>query len=109
GKLPEGLLAVGQSEAVEPKPVDGETLKLTGLSPKGARAVVLIDEAKTVGAVAAVTGDAETPAAVTLEKLGSVTGRVLTAEGGPAAGAEVRLWLILDRHKFENLPSEYSA
>jgi hypothetical protein len=108
GKLPEKLLAVGQSEAVEPKPVEGDTLRLTGLSPKGVRAVVLIDEAKTAGAVAAVTGDAEAPAAVTLEKLGSVTGRVLAAEGGPAAGAEVHLWLTLDRQKFENLPSEFS-
>jgi RNA polymerase sigma factor (sigma-70 family) len=109
GKPPEKLLAVGQSEAVEPKPVAGDTLRLTGLSPKQARAVVLIDEAKTVGAVVTVTGDAETPVTITLEKLGSVTGRVLGADGNPAAGADVRLWLILDPQKYENLPSEYNG
>jgi RNA polymerase sigma factor (sigma-70 family) len=108
GKLPAKLLAVWQTESPEPKPVAGDTLKMTGLSAKGARAVVLIDEAKTVGAVAAVTGDAETPVTVALEKLGSVSGRVLDADGKPAAGAGVRLWLILDRNKYENLPSEYS-
>ncbi len=103
-KLPDKLLAVGQTN--EAKPVAGDTLKLTGLSAKKARAVVLIDEAKTVGAVAAVTGDAETPVTVTLEKLGSVAGRVFDADGNPAAGAEVRAWLVLDNQKYDNLPPD---
>jgi hypothetical protein len=106
GKLPKKLLAVGQSEAIEPKAVVGGTLELTGLSAKRSRAVVLLDEAKTVGAVAAVTGDAEAPVTVTLEKLGSVSGRVFDAEGAPAVGAEVRAWLVLDHEKYENLPYE---
>jgi RNA polymerase sigma factor (sigma-70 family) len=106
GKLPEKLLAVGQHETNEPRLVTGDTLRLGGLSPKQARAVVLFDEAKTVGAVAGVTGDAETPATVNLEKLGSISGRVFDADGAPAAGAEVRVWLELDRAKFDNLPDE---
>jgi protocatechuate 3,4-dioxygenase beta subunit len=106
GKLPEKLLAVGQSEAMEANPVAGDALKLSGLSPKMARAVVIFDEEKTVGAVATVTGDAEAPVTVTLEKLGSVTGRVFDADGAPAAGAEVRAWLRLDRAKYDNLPDE---
>jgi protocatechuate 3,4-dioxygenase beta subunit len=106
GKLPEKLLAVGQSEAMEARLVAGDTLKLSGLSPKMARAVVLFDEAKTVGAIAAVTGDAAAPVSVTLEKLGSISGRVFDADGAPAAGAEVRVWLQLDRAKYDNLPDE---
>jgi RNA polymerase sigma factor (sigma-70 family) len=106
GKLPEKLFAVGLTENREAVPVAGDTLKIAGLSPKRARAVVLIDEARTVGAVAAVAGDAETPATVTLEKLGSIAGRVFDADGNPAAGAEVHLWLLLDQAKYENLPDE---
>ena len=103
-KLPDKLLAAGP--ATEAKTVAGDTLKLTGLSAEKARAVVLIDEAKTVGAVATVTGDAETPVTVTLEKLGSVVGRVFDADGNPAAGAAIRAWLTLDNQKYDNLPPE---
>ncbi|QJW94811.1 sigma-70 family RNA polymerase sigma factor [Frigoriglobus tundricola] len=106
GKLTERLLAVGQSEAAEAQPVVGATLKLTGLSPTRARAVVFMDDAKTVGAVAAVTGGAGTPVTVTLEKLGAVSGRLRTADGSPAIGAEVRVRLLLDRAKYDNLPDE---
>ncbi len=109
GKLPEKLLAVGQTESHSAKPVAGDTLKLVGLSAKRARAVVLIDEAQTVGAVATVSGDAESPVTVTLEKLGSVKGRLFDADGNPAAGAEVRAWLVLDRQKYDNLPDETFA
>ena len=34
---------------------------------------------------------------------------MLGADGNPAAGAELRLWLILDPREYENLPSESSA
>src|SRR5262249_41031907 len=51
-------------------------------------------------------GDAETPVSVTLEKLGSVAGRVFDTDGNPAAGAEVRVWLLLDKSKYDNLPDE---
>jgi RNA polymerase sigma factor (sigma-70 family) len=106
GKLPAKLLAVGQSESIDAKSVEGDTLNIAGLSPKRARAVVIFDEAKTVGAVAAVPGGAEAPVTVTLEKLGSVTGRVFDADGNAAAGAEVRVWLLLDRKDYDNLPDE---
>ena len=108
-KLPDKLLAVGQSETHDARPVAGDTLKLTGLSPKRARAVVLIDGAKTVGAVAAVTGDGDAPVTITLEKLGTLKGRLLDADGKPAVGAEVRVWLALDRTKFDNLPDEVTT
>jgi hypothetical protein len=107
GKLPEQLLAVGQSDDDRPQPVAGGTIPLAGLNANRARVVVLIDEAKTVGAVAAVTGDAATPVTADLEKLGSVTGRVFDSNGDPAAGAEVRVWLVLDRAKHDNLPDEF--
>ena len=106
GKSAGTVLAVGQSGTADGTPLTGGTLRLTGLSPDRARAVVLFDEARTVGAVAAVTGDKDTPVAVTLEKLGSVKGRVLDPTGAPAAGARVRLWLVLDPAKFDNLPTE---
>ena len=106
---PEKLLAVGSSEAVEAKPVVGDTIALTGLSPKLNRAVVLIDAAQAVGAVATVSGDADTPATVALEKLGTVTGRVFDADGNLAAGADVRVWLVLDGRMYDNLPDEVSA
>jgi RNA polymerase sigma factor (sigma-70 family) len=104
GKLPDNLLAVWQTnrgQPLAPKPITDGKITLVGLSEKSARAVVLIDEAKTVGGVATVTGNAETPLTVTLEKLGSVTGRVLDSEGKPAADAEIRLWLLLDRQRFK--------
>jgi len=106
GKEPEKVIAVGQTEAVEAKPVAGDTLVLSGLSAKRARAVVLFDRAKTVGAVAAVTGDREEAEVLRLQKLGTVTGRVFDADGAPAAGAQVRVWLLLDRAKYDNLPDE---
>jgi RNA polymerase sigma factor (sigma-70 family) len=106
GELPKKLLAVGQTEAMEAKPVVGDTIKLSGLSEKQARAVVLFDEARTVGALAAVTGAGNEPVTIKLEKLGSVTGRVFDADGEPAAGAQVRVWLLLDRGKYDNLPDE---
>jgi RNA polymerase sigma factor (sigma-70 family) len=108
GRLPAGLFAVGQSEATETKPVAGDTVLLRGLVPGRSRAVVLIDEAKALGAVAAVAGDAEMPVTITLQKLGSITGRVLDTEG-PAASAEVHLWLVLDPRRYDNLPSEFSG
>jgi hypothetical protein len=109
GKLPDKLLAVGHVGGADAKPVSGDAIKLTGLSQKWGRAVILMDEARTVGAVAAVTGEAETHVAVRLEKLGSLTGRVFDADGNPAAGAEVTAWLVLDREKFDNLPDEVFA
>ena len=109
GKLPDKLLAVGHVAGTDAKPVVGDAIKLTGLSEKWGRAVILMDEARTVGAVASVTGDAETPVPVTLEMLGSLSGRVFDADGNPAAGAEVTVWLVLDRDKFDNLPDEVFA
>jgi RNA polymerase sigma factor (sigma-70 family) len=107
GKVPETLLAVGQSDDDRPQPVAGDTIPLAGLNANRARVVVLFDEAKTVGAVAAVTGEADTPVTATLETLGSLTGRVFDSGGDPAAGAEVRVWLVLDRAKHDNLPNEF--
>jgi RNA polymerase sigma factor (sigma-70 family) len=104
GKLPDKLLVVGQrdrGQPIAPKPITGDTIKLTGLSPKQARAAVFIDAAQTVGAVASVTDEAETPFIVTLEKLGSVTGRVFDSDGNPAANADVRLWLLLERAEIQ--------
>jgi hypothetical protein len=106
GKLPDKLLAVGHSEWGKVEPIKGDKLKFTGLSQKQARGVVLIAEARTVGAVAAVSGEAETPVTVTLEKLGSIAGRVLDADGAPALGAHVQVWLELDSDKYDNLPLE---
>lgn len=104
GKLPDKLLGVWQrdrGQQIAPRAITGDTIKLTGLSPKQARAAVFIDAAQTVGAVASVTDEAETPFSVTLEKLGSVTGRVLDSDGNPAANADVRLWLLLERAEFQ--------
>ncbi|VTR92038.1 sigma-70 family rna polymerase sigma factor : RNA polymerase sigma factor, sigma-70 family OS=Singulisphaera acidiphila (strain ATCC BAA-1392 / DSM 18658 / VKM B-2454 / MOB10) GN=Sinac_5058 PE=4 SV=1: Sigma70_r2: Sigma70_r4_2: CarboxypepD_reg [Gemmata massiliana] len=109
GKLPDKLLAVGHTEAPEATQVTGGTLKIAGLSSSRTRAVVFLDEAQTVGAVAAVSGDAKTPVTVTLEKLGSVSGRVFDADGAPGAGADVRVWLVLAREKYDNLPDEVFA
>jgi protocatechuate 3,4-dioxygenase beta subunit len=109
GKIPNKLFGAGQTGSMWATPVTGDMLKLTGLTPKRTRAVVLMDEAKTVGAVASVTGDVETPTSVKLEKLGSIEGRVLDADGAPAPGADVQVWLELDREKYDNLPLETSA
>jgi len=109
GKLPEKLLAVGHTEEERAQTLSEPTLLLSGLSPQRSRAVVVIDAARTMGAVAEVKGDADTPITVKLEKLGSLTGRVLDPEGKPAVGAEVRVWLLLETEKYENLPFETFA
>jgi RNA polymerase sigma factor (sigma-70 family) len=106
GQFPEMVLAVGQTETAEAKSVAGPMLDLSGLSAQRARAVVLFDKAKTVGALAAVTADGKEPVTITLQKLGTVTGRVFDADGAPAEGAQVRVWLVLDRAKYDNLPDE---
>ena len=106
GPRPEKLRAVGQTETRQPAPITSDTLELKNLSLTRARAVVLMDDAKTVGAVATVTGGADTPVTVTLEKLGAASGRLCTADGSPAIGAEVRVRLLLGAAKYDNLPDE---
>ena len=66
-----------------------------------------MDESKTVGAFVALRGDTDAPLTVRVDRLASVSGRLLDAEGKPLAKATIILALELDREKYDNLPAEF--
>jgi protocatechuate 3,4-dioxygenase beta subunit len=107
GGRPKTLLALGHPESQSPRPVTADTLTVTGLSPNADRAVIVMDEAKTVGAFVAVRGDAGGPLSVKVDQLASLTGRLLDGNGKPLAGATVVFNLVLNAEKYDNLPGEF--
>jgi hypothetical protein len=80
---------------------------MTGLHGDRTRALVVLDQERKLGAVAAVRGDSDRPFEVKLQPLGTLTGRLVDAEGKPLPERKVLLFLWLDPKKFENLPEEW--
>src|SRR5262249_52605990 len=84
-----GLHAVWQFGRRTEK-LQGDSFRVHGLTPKDRRVVVLFHPGNKLAKVQNVAAEDKEPLAVRLEPTGSLTGRVLDAEGRPWAGVKVR-------------------
>lgn len=64
----------------------------TGLDPQHPRSLVFYHAAKKLGKIVVVRGDEKEPLTVRLEPLGTVTGRLIDAQGQSLPGITVNLW-----------------
>jgi hypothetical protein len=107
GKPVTGARVAGLTDDRTPTRLASERLTMAGLHKDRTRALVVLHEQRKLGAVAAVSGDSDTPLEVKLQPLGTLTGRLVDDDGKPVPGRKVLLFLWLDAKKFENLPTEW--
>jgi hypothetical protein len=108
GKALAGTRAVGLTDSESPTNLDGSNFTVTGLRPKQARALVFFHPGKKLGGVAGASPDSDKPVTATLRPLGSLSGRLVDADGKPLPDRRVVVRLFLDPKKYENLPQEWS-
>ena len=81
GKSVAGARVIGLTDSTTPVKLVSERVTMTGLHGDRTRAVVVLHEKRKLGAVAAVRGDSSKPFEVKLQPLGTLTGRLVDAEG----------------------------
>jgi hypothetical protein len=84
----------------------GAEFTLNGLSDGRMRVLIFLDPERKLGKAQEVRGGDQGPLAVRLEALGTLTGRVVDAEGQPLAGHQVAAFPDLSGKGYENLPQE---
>ncbi len=89
GACAAGLHAVWQYGRGAEK-LQGNSIRISGLTPKDERVVVFLHPEKKLAKVQKVTAEDQEPLTVRLEPTGTLAGRVLDAEGRPWAGVKVR-------------------
>jgi RNA polymerase sigma factor (sigma-70 family) len=88
------------------KGLDTAGFTVLGLNPRKPRALVFFHPEEKLGKVEQVRGDEEGPLTVHLEPLGSLTGRVVDAQGKPWAGLQVKVELTRLITAYKDLPWE---
>jgi hypothetical protein len=84
----------------------GASFTVRGLSPKKSRTVLLIHPEKRLAKLATVRPDEPEPFTVRLEPLGTLTGRVVAADGKPLAGLKVNAHLSYKLENYKSRPAE---
>lgn len=107
GAAVSGAKVVGLSDSKQPRTLATNEVTMPGLRKERARALVAIHEEKQLGAVAAIEGTSTAAFEVKLQPLGTLTGRLVDADGNGMPDLKVKLHLKLDAKKVENLPTEW--
>jgi hypothetical protein len=101
-----GATAAGLTVDGGPKLLDAADFSMPAPRPGTTRLLVLLHEAKKLGAVVPVSGDSSEPVEIKLAPLGSVTGRVHRSPAEAKAGLTVTaIPDVRDARRFENLPT----
>jgi hypothetical protein len=89
-----------------PRPLLGDTFTLKALHPKRPRWVVVLHPERQLGASVEVKAGGKEPVPLRLVRTGTITGRLLEADGGPWKGQE--LWVEYKargaRHLYQHFP-----
>jgi RNA polymerase sigma factor (sigma-70 family) len=102
-----GVKAAGFEFSGRPKVMESADFSITGLRPGPNRLVLVIHEAKKLGAVRTVSGEEADDIRIKLAPLGSATGQVLKGNKEPGAGFTVTaVASVSDARAFENLPHD---
>jgi RNA polymerase sigma factor (sigma-70 family) len=111
GKPLTGALATGLGDVPDffgfrESKLETTSFKAGGLDPKRPRSLFFFHAEKKLAKLQPVRSDEAGPLTVRLEPLGSVTGRVLDANGTPRAGLKVAVMHSYQRQDYEGLPLE---
>lgn len=106
GKPALGVRVAGLTIDGPIQPLVDSKFSARGLGPNSKRALVFLDEENNLGTVFTLQSDTPEPVVVKLQRLGSLTGRLLDSEGNPLSGYTVIVYLDLNGQGFENLPQE---
>ena len=99
-----GLSPVFGFSRFEQRKLGSASFKVGGLAPRRPRAVFLFHQEKKLARVQRFEGDEKGPVTVRLEPLAALTGRLLDADGKPAAGLKVAALMSVRQEDYKELP-----
>jgi protocatechuate 3,4-dioxygenase beta subunit len=99
-----GLSPVFAPSLFEQRKLGTASFKVGGLAPPRPRAVVFFHQEKKLARVQRFEGDEKGPVTVRLEPLAALAGRLLDADGKPAAGLKVTALISVQREDYKELP-----
>jgi hypothetical protein len=99
-----GLSPIFEFASFEQRKLATAGFKVGGLAPGRPRAVLFIHQEKKLARLHRLKGDEKGPVTVRLEPLAALTGRLLDADGKPAAGLKVTALMSVQREDYKDLP-----
>ncbi len=101
-----GLSSIVQLHFGRDTTMETASFTVGGLAPKGSRNLVFIHAEKKLAKIESVRGADEKPLTVRLEPMGTLTGRILDANGQPRSQLQVAVMLPVQREDYKDLPLE---